>query len=176
MTQQEYDNAVSGLASKPQKIHTIDRQRHISRKQLDAAAAKDGLKLAVASTAKPPIKAQPLRAVAPAAGKKATPVRTPPTPVRTPPTPVAATAPVVPPVQAVTSVPDGAGATDEGGDDTSESGSEAKSTVSADGVEIPENLGTLGYNQLRSLAAKLGISPVPNGTAALVVAIDAKRV
>ena len=44
-----------------------------------------------------------------------------------------------------------------------------------DGVEIPENLMTLKYNELRSLASRLGIAPVPNGQADLLAAITAKR-
>jgi len=159
MTQEQYSTALAGLSAKPKRHIHIDGRQPRTIEELNRLARERGFIPASQPEAEvgPGIEdqepAKPAEQVETLA-KESKP--------QEPKAPKESKAPKTPRTQKANGAPDKVAAP-------------AKPAEAATGVEIPENLGIIPYNDLRSLASRLGVSPVPNAQSELLAAIEAKR-
>lgn len=182
MTQELYEQVLAGLRSTPERHMIIDGRTYYSVAQLEEAREKAGLTKAddiaarVIRKPKAPVQTSALPpfvegAAKPPAAEVKAPAAAPAKPQAAP----AKEAPKAPAAKAPAKEP--AKAPDAPAPATEAKAPEATEQKAAEGgpSEIPDNLGTLSYNELRSLAVKVGITPAPNTQADLVAALTAKR-
>ena len=157
LTDELYEKVLAGLKSTPERHYVIGGRTAYSIAQLEEICkvhnyTPKGAAIAVAEPVKPRHKTQVQTS------GKADPA---PKPTKGP----VAAPPTAPPTAAV-AIPPAAQSAD---------GSKDAPAATKSAADIPDNLLTLSYGQLRTLAKELGVSPVPNGQTELIAAIKAKQ-
>ena len=176
MKKEEYDKALDGLKSMPQRHYVIGGVQPHSVNELNELARQRGYDPDAEKVVKPPSRPDPVSIAPPTQATQA--VEKPKPDIQTKGSKPASPAKADSAKGAEAKAPKAPKGPKAPKEDQQPKAAEktAKSAEGAAAVVIPENLMTLKLAELKTLAKELGIDPIPAAQPELLAAIEAKRV